>query len=103
MFNGGQHPASIFSPICTLNHELSSEPSFPAPQLYLLRHTLNDEYKTALQNYHYTITIFSVSQDKTAMFTNYVVICHTYWIINVNVLFVSSNIKLYEAFNCYQY
>ncbi len=68
MFNGGQTPASIFSPICTqmctgnldsidivknlqlihsncLNHELYSEPSFPAPQgqLYLLSHTLNVE------------------------------------------------------------
>ncbi len=47
MFNVGQFPISIFSPICTqihsnrINHELYSEPSFPAPQLYLLRHTLN--------------------------------------------------------------
>ena len=42
MFNGGQSPASIFSLTHSnrLNHELYSEPSFPAPQLYLLRHTL---------------------------------------------------------------
>ena len=54
MFNVGQSPASIFSPICIqictgnlqliysncVNHELYSEPTFPAPQLYLLRHTL---------------------------------------------------------------
>ena len=52
MFNGGQSPASILSPICTknctghlhsnrLNHETYPEPCFPAPQLYLLSHTLN--------------------------------------------------------------
>ncbi len=54
MFNVGQSPASIFIPICIqictghlqlihsnrINHELYSEPTFPAPQLYLLRHTL---------------------------------------------------------------
>ncbi len=45
MFNGGQSPASILSPICTihynrLNHETYPEPCFPAPQLYLLSHTL---------------------------------------------------------------
>ncbi len=27
-----------------INHELYSEPSFPAPQLYLLRHTLSMHY-----------------------------------------------------------
>ncbi len=37
MFNVGQFPASILS---NLNYELYSEPSFPAPQLYLLRQTL---------------------------------------------------------------
>ncbi len=45
MFNGGQSPASILSPICTknctghsnrINHETYPEPCFPAPQLYLL-------------------------------------------------------------------
>ncbi len=54
MFNGGQSPASILSSICTnnctgqfllihsnrLNHETYPEPCFPAPQLYLLSHTL---------------------------------------------------------------
>ncbi len=46
MFNVGQSPAFIFSPICIqihsnrINHVLYSEPTFPAPQLYLLRHTL---------------------------------------------------------------
>ena len=54
MFNDGHSPVSIFSPICIqictghlqlihsnrINHELYSEPSFPAPKLYLLRHTL---------------------------------------------------------------
>ncbi len=44
MFNGWQSPASIQLVMLIhsnrLNHELSSEPSFPAPQLYLLRHTL---------------------------------------------------------------
>ncbi len=44
MFHGGQSPASILSPICThsnrLNHEKYPEPCFPAPQLYLLSHTL---------------------------------------------------------------
>ncbi len=54
MFNVGQSSASIFSPICIhictghqlihsnrINHELYSEPTFPAPQLYLIRHTLS--------------------------------------------------------------
>ena len=55
MFNDGQSPASIFNPIYTqihsnrLNHELYSEPSFPAPQLYLLSHTLN-----TILSEHYT-------------------------------------------------
>ncbi len=42
MCKGGQSPASIFSPIDLnrLNHVLSSEASFPALQLYLLRPTL---------------------------------------------------------------
>ncbi len=62
MFNDGQSPGSILSSICTkncklfdrldivenlllihsnrLNHETYSEPCFPAPQLYLLSHTL---------------------------------------------------------------
>ncbi len=61
MFNVGKFPASIFSLICTqmctghlvknlqlihcncLNHVLYSEPTFPAPQLYLLRHTLKQQ------------------------------------------------------------
>ncbi len=34
-----------------LNHELYSEPSFPAPQLYLLRHTLKTR-----STYHYNLT-----------------------------------------------
>ncbi len=40
MFNDRQSSASIFSLINGLNHDLYSEPSFPAPQLYLLSHTL---------------------------------------------------------------
>ncbi len=47
IFNVGQSPAYIFSLICIqlihcnrMNHERYSVPSFPAPQLYLLRHTL---------------------------------------------------------------
>ncbi len=38
MFNGGQSPASIHSN--RLNYETYAEPCFPAPQLYLLSHTL---------------------------------------------------------------
>ncbi len=34
MFDGGKSPASI-------NHETYPEPCFPAPQLYLLSHTLS--------------------------------------------------------------
>ncbi len=62
MFNVGQSPASIFSPICIqivrnlqlihsnrINHELYSEPTFPAPQLYLLRHTLNRNASVSMQ------------------------------------------------------
>ncbi len=51
MFNSGQSPASIFSPDIVRNlqlihsnrlkNKLYSEPSFPARQLYLLRHTLS--------------------------------------------------------------
>ncbi len=63
MFNGGQSPASIFSPICTqiciglihsnrLNDELYSEPSFPAPQLYLLSHTLKDGLHNNFNRYN---------------------------------------------------
>ncbi len=57
MFNVGQFPASILSPISTqictghlhLNYVLYSEPSFPAPQLYLLRHTLKAHFGSALK------------------------------------------------------
>ncbi len=35
MINIGQFPASIFIHSNRLNYELYSEPSFPAPQLYL--------------------------------------------------------------------
>ena len=47
MFNVGQFPASVLVRFQLthsnhLNHELYSEPSFLAPQLYLLRHALID-------------------------------------------------------------
>ena len=50
MFNDGQSRASILVQFAykfaesthsnRLNHELYTEPSFPAPQMYLLSHTL---------------------------------------------------------------
>ncbi len=69
-----------------LNHELYSEPSFPAPQLYLLSHTLSVAITRNLDIYPWYITCFLQRTSKEQLVLPYGSLwtSHVMWIATLS-------------------